>query len=428
VTHNKLFHPLKNREVHVEPGRFERIILHLHCLSQNHKFRWHLAGIWRELLPVVVVGIALSCLGLDADLVAQPVSAGTNSLEQRPIMTLRHDRKSVGSSAETAAFATPVLSGTLVALLGASQWLNTKPLQPLDLHGRVVLVNFWTYSCINSLRMLPYVRAWGEKYKDQGLVVIGVETPEFAFERDISNVQTALVSLGVSYPVVTDNDYKLWRAFDNQAWPALYFIDADGRVRHHVFGEGSYDESERLIQKLLSEANGTSVPTDIVAVSGKGIQAAADEPDLGSPETYIGYEQARNCESPGGIKEDAPKDYSIPSTLPLNRWSFGGFWTVGSEFASLQKASGSIAYRFHARDLHLVLAPPADGNPIRFRIRIDGAAPGPDHGCDVNPEGWGTVRDARLYQLVRQGGSVVDRTVEIEFFDVGVRAYDFTFG
>jgi thiol-disulfide isomerase/thioredoxin len=321
-----------------------------------------------------------------------------------------------------------MLSAPLASLLEASQWLNTKPLQPSDLHGKVVLVNFWTYSCINSLRMLPYVRAWGEKYRDQGLVVIGVETPEFAFEKDISNVQTALISQGIGYPIVTDNDYKLWRAFDNQAWPALYFIDMDGRIRHHVFGEGGYDQSEKMIQKLLSEANGTPIPTDIVTISGKGIQAAADEPDLASPETYVGYEQARNFKSPGGIKEDAPKDYHIPSTLPLNRWGFASVWTVGSEFASPQKASGSISFRFHARDLHLVMAPPADGRAVRFRIRVDGAPPGVDHGFDVGPDGWGTVREARLYQLVRQAGSVVDRTFEIEFIDVGVRAYDFTFG
>ena len=258
--------------------------------------------------------------------------------------------------------------------------------------------------------------------------MIGVETPEFTFEKNFTNVQTALVSLGVKYPVVTDNDYKLWRAFDNQAWPALYFIDADGRIRHHVFGEGGYDKSEKLIQKLLSEANGKPVIMDVVATRGKGIQAAADEGDLGSPETYVGYEQARNCDSPGGIMEDVSKAYSTPSTLPLNQWSLAGIWTVGSEFASPQGAFGSIAYHFHARDLHLVMAPSADGHPIRFRIRIDGVPPGAEHGLDVDSNGWGSVREARLYQLIRQSGPVVDRSFEIEFFDASVRVYDFTFG
>jgi thiol-disulfide isomerase/thioredoxin len=428
MIHYKLHHPQKNRDMHVELGRFGRIVLHLRYLSQNHKFRWHLAGIWRELLPAVVAGIAVSWFGFDTNLLAQPYSVSTNSLEQSSIATLRNDRESERSNAETGASPAPTLSVPLVSLLGASQWLNTQPLQPSDLRGKVVLVNFWTYSCINCLRMLPYVRAWAEKYKDHGLVVIGIETPEFTFEKDLANVRTALASLGVNYPVVTDNDYKLWRAFDNQAWPALYFIDAEGRIRHQVFGEGNYDQSEELIQKLLSEANGTSVSTNIVAARGKGIQAPADERDLGSAETYVGYEQARNFNSPGGIKEDVPKDYHDPSTLPLNQWSLAGIWTVTSEFASPQGTSGSVSYHFHARDLHLVLAPPADGHPIRFRIRIDGAPPGANHGFDVDPGGWGSVREARLYQLIRQVGPVVDRTFEIEFFDPGVRVYDFTFG
>jgi thiol-disulfide isomerase/thioredoxin len=330
----------------------------------------------------------------------------------------------------TAAYAAPdpALSGPLRSLLGAQQWLNTQLLRPEDIRGKVVLVNFWTYSCINCLRALPHVRAWAEKYKDGGLVVIGVHTPEFAFEKDVANVGRASVSLGVGYPIAIDNDFEIWRAFDNQAWPALYFIGADGRVRHRVLGEGGYDQSERLIQGLLSKVNGPPVPTDIVAISGKGPQASADETNLRSAETYIGYAQGRDFASPGGVREDAPSLYRAAWALALNRWSLAGVWTVGREFASLTGTSGSIAYRFHARDLHLVLAPRAQGNPIRFRVRIDGAPPGADHGSDVDAEGWGSVQDGRLYQLVRQTGSVADRTFEIEFFDAGVRAYAFTFG
>jgi thiol-disulfide isomerase/thioredoxin len=410
------------------PSRWQRAF----NAGRRQRLLWASTGmkdsIWRKLLLAVVAGTAMTWFGLDTDLLDHQFSANTNNLEQRLIAILRNARESGRSSATPAASPTPMLSGPLTSLLGASQWLNTQPLQPSDLRGKVVLVNFWTYSCINCLRMLPHVKAWAEKYKDHGLVVIGVETPEFTFEKDLVNVRTALVSLGVSYPVVTDNDYKLWRAFDNQAWPALYFIDADGRVRQHVFGEGGYDQSEKLIQKLLSEANGTPVSMDIVATSGKGVQAAADERDLGSAETYVGYEQARNFDSTGGIKENVPKDYRTPSTLPINQWSLAGIWTVGSEFASPLEATGSIVYHFHARDLHLVLAPPADGHPIRFRIRIDGAPPGANHGFDVDLDGWGSVREARLYQLIRQAGPVVDRSFEIEFFGAGVRVYDFTFG
>lgn len=255
-----------------------------------------------------------------------------------------------------------------------------------------------------------------------------MHTPEFAFEKDVGNVGKAAASLGVGYPVAIDNDFGIWRAFDNRAWPALYFIGADNRVRHHVLGEGGYDQSERLIQQLLSEASGAPVAGDIVAVSGKGPQAAADESNLRSAETYIGYAQARNFASPGGVSEDAPRLYRTVSALPLNRWSLAGVWTIGGEFATLNDTSGSITHRFHARDLHLVLAPSSQGQPIRFRVKIDGAPPGADHGSDVDAEGWGSVQEERLYQLVRQTGPVADRTFEIEFFDAGVRAYAFTFG
>ena len=384
-------------------------------------------GFRRVLGAAVVAGAATIWLGLDTGPLTRWSSASTNSLEQDLIATLRNE-PGVGMGTAAHAAAAPVLSAPLASLLAARPWLNTPPLQPEDLRGKVVLVNFWTYSCINCLRMLPHVRAWAEKYRDRGLVVVGVQTPEFAFEKDAHNVRKALISLGVSYPVVIDNDFGVWRAFDNEAWPALYFIGADGRVRDQAFGEGSYDQSERLIQQLLSEAHGAPVAGNIVAISGKGPQAAADESDLRSPESYIGYAQARNFTSPGGIREDTPSLYRTAPELPLNRWSLAGVWTIGGEFATLDDSSGSIAYRFHSRDLHLVLGLSPQGYPIRFRVKIDGAPPGPDHGFDVDAEGWGSVQDERLYQLVRQTGSVVDRTFEIEFFDAGVRAYVFTFG
>jgi thiol-disulfide isomerase/thioredoxin len=318
--------------------------------------------------------------------------------------------------------------GSLRALFEAQQWLNTRPLRAEDVRGKVVLVNFWTFSCINCLRILPHVRAWAEKYKSRGLIVIGVHTPEFAFEKDVGNVSKALVSLGVSYPVAIDNDFRIWRAFDNVAWPALYFIGADGSMRRHVFGEGEYDQSERLIQQLLSEADATPIAGANVVVNGISAEAAPDEGDLRSPETYIGYAQATNFASPGFVGENVSRVYRTPSALPLNHWSLAGVWTVSGEYAVLNNAPGTIAYRFHARDLHLVLARSAQGHPIRFRVTIDGKPPGADRGYDVDADGWGTLGDDRLYQLVRQAGKVVDRTFEIEFLESGVRAYAFTFG
>jgi thiol-disulfide isomerase/thioredoxin len=316
----------------------------------------------------------------------------------------------------------------LRSVLGAAQWLNTRPLRAEDLRGKVVLVNFWTYSCINSLRPLPYVRAWADKYRDQGLVVVGVHTPEFAFEKDVANVRPATASLGVGYPVALDSDYAIWRAFSNQAWPAFYFVDAKGRVRRQVLGEGGYDKSERLLQQLLSEARGRPVTGAIAPVAGKGPQAAPDERNLGSPETYVGYAQASNFASPGGARRDAPSRYRTPSPLRLNTWGLTGAWTVGGEFATLNEPSGAIAFRFHARDLHLVMGPTPRGRPVRFRVTIDGAPPGANHGWDVDAEGWGSVREPRMYQLVRQAGRVADRTFQIEFLEPGVRAYVFTFG
>ncbi|MFZ0268887.1 redoxin domain-containing protein, partial [Caulobacter sp.] len=314
------------------------------------------------------------------------------------------------------------------ALTGGGAWLNTSPLRAADLRGKVVLVNFWTYTCINSLRPLPYLRAWAERYRDRGLVIVGVHAPEFAFEHELPKVRQAVADLGVRYPVVLDNDFQIWRAFGNSAWPGFYFADAQGRVRDRRLGEGDYDQSERLIQALLRAAGGQTIADPIVPVAGEGTQAAPDWEDLGSPETYVGYAKAENFASIDGPRRDRPAVYQSPTRLPLNGWSLSGTWTVGSEFAALAGDAGAITFRFHARDLHLVMAPPADGQVVRFRVRLDGADPGADHGTDTDPQGWGELRQARLHQLVRQAGPVRDRLFEIAFQGPGARAYCFTFG
>jgi cytochrome c biogenesis protein CcdA/thiol-disulfide isomerase/thioredoxin len=318
------------------------------------------------------------------------------------------------------------VEGALPALAGVTEWLNSPPLTAEGLKGKVVLVDFWTYSCINCLRALPYVRAWSEKYKGQGLVVIGVHAPEFAFEKNVGNVRNATASLKVDYPVAIDNDYAIWRAFGNHYWPAHYFIDAQGRIRHHHFGEGDYAESERVIQQLLAEA-GRTVANDVVSVTASGAEAAPDMTNVGSPETYIGYDQAENFISPGGAVEDARHLYA---TAPprLNEWALSGDWTVGKEDAQLNEKGGRIVYRFHARDLHLVLGPGEGGAPVRFRVTLDGAAPSDSHGADTDADGQGIVTGQRLYQLIRQNGKILDHTFEIEFLDPGIQAYAFTFG
>lgn len=379
----------------------------------------------KPLIPPILAraGKTLRRGGSPMLIVAALVVAGLASL-----VLVAANRAAMGL--ETAAFAAPAagLSGPERSLLGARQWLNTPPLRAEDLRGKVVLVNVWTYSCINSLRALPYVRAWAEKYKDRGLVVVGVHTPEFGFEKDIGNVRRAAAALGVRYPVALDSDYAIWRAFDNQGWPALYFIGADGRVRETALGEGGYDRSERVIQRLLAETKGAPVASGIAAVAGQGPQAPPDERDLRSDETYVGYAKASNFDSPGGARDDAPSPYRGVSALPLNHWSLDGVWSIGGEYATATRPSGAIAFRFHARDLHLVMGPSVPGRPIRFRVTIDGAAPGADHGVDVDAEGRGSVQEPRMYQLVRQAGPVADRTFRIEFLDPGVRAYVFTFG
>jgi len=374
----------------------------------------------------VIAGAASIWLGLDTGALARWSSSTTAALEQALLVDPWKEADVIAPSAHAAPAAG--LSAPLASLLSARQWLNGAPLRPEDLRGRVVVVNFWTYSCINCLRVLPYVRAWAEKYRGRGLVVVGVHTPEFAFEKDAANVATALDAQGIAYPVAIDSDFGIWRAFGNQAWPALYFIGADGRVRHRVLGEGGYDRSEQLIQRLLSDAGGAPGAEDAAAISGIGAQAEAAARDLRSGETYIGYGQMQSFVSPEAVRRDALAAYTTRAPLAINSWGLAGAWTIGEEFAAASAPGGRIAYRFHARDLHLVLAPSGAGDAIRFRVTLDGAPPGADHGWDVDAEGWGSVRDGRLYQLIRQGGPVMDRTFEIEFFGAGVRAYAFTFG
>jgi len=319
------------------------------------------------------------------------------------------------------------IEGRLPSLDGAVEWLNSKPLTTAELKGKVVVVDFWTYSCINCIRSMPYIRAWAEKYKDQGLVVIGVHAPEFAFEKNVDNVRQAIDQFKIGYPVAVDNDYAIWRAFDNHYWPAHYFIDAEGRIRGHHFGEGDYDKSEKIIQDLLAEA-GKTIARNVVAVNATGAEAAADMAQVKSPETYLGYERAENFASPGGAVKDAAHSYDAPTALGLNQWALQGDWTVDGEHAVLNKPAGAIRYRFHARDLHLVLGPSADGRPVRFKILVDGKPPGTDHGMDVDDQGEGVIKEQRLYQLVRQNQGVADRHFEIQFLDPGAQAFAFTFG
>jgi len=320
------------------------------------------------------------------------------------------------------------VEGAAPPLDGAVTWLNSPPLTLAQLKGKVVVVDFWTYSCINCLRSIPYVRAWAQKYKDQGLVVVGVHAPEFAFEKDVKNVRKAVADLKIGYPVAVDNNYAIWRAFGNQYWPAHYFIDATGQVRHHHFGEGGYDQSERVIQQLLAEAGKAKVDGGLVAVNATGAQAASDGKDVNSPETYVGYDRAENFASTGGAVRDARKIYALGGPLKLNAWGMAGDWTIGKEQAGLNAVGGKIAYRFHARDLHLVLGPAANGAKVRYRVTIDGKPPGADHGMDTDAAGNGVITGQRLYQLVRQKGAIDDRTFEIQFLDAGAQAYAFTFG
>jgi cytochrome c biogenesis protein CcdA/thiol-disulfide isomerase/thioredoxin len=392
-----------------------------HALSKTNIIRWS-EGLRRIAGAAVVLGVAAIALNLDAGVLKRWSADITTSAEQSLVSAFAPD-----DSWRFAASTPAGLSGPLLSIVGGQPWINTPPLGEDALKGKVVLVNFWTYSCINCLRALPHVRAWAEKYRDSGLVVVGVHTPEFAFEKNFDNVSKAAAALGVRYPVVLDNDFRIWRRFGNQGWPGLHVIDADSRVRRSIVGEGDYDDTEKLIRTLLAE-RGQAAPGGPATVMAPGAQAEADPSNLRSPESYVGYEQARNFASPDVTRPDAPQLYRPAATLPLNHWDLGGRWTVGGEFAAANDAGGAIRTRFHARDLHLVLGPSADGSPIRFRVTIDGAAPGPDHGADVDEQGWGTARDVRLHQLVRQTGAIRDRTFRIEFSDPGARAYAFTFG
>jgi thiol-disulfide isomerase/thioredoxin len=304
---------------------------------------------------------------------------------------------------------------------GATEWLNSEPLGPAELRGRVVVVNFWTWTCINWLRQQPYVRAWSQAYRDDGLVVIGVHTPEFSFEHDIDGVRRATRERAIDYPVALDNDYVIWDAFANHYWPALYFVDADGIIRDQHFGEGRYEQSERVIQRLLG------VERALVSVEGLGVEAEADWDNLRTPETYLGYGRSERLASPGGIAFDQRRAYELPEHLPFGHWALAGEWTIGPENVVLDQAGGSIAYRFHARDAHLVLSPGA-GEPIPFRVHLDGEAPGPSHGVDLDEDGNGSLQDGRMYQLVRQHGAARERTLEITFLEPGAEAYAFTFG
>ena len=384
------------------------------------------AGEWvrRALGVLVLCGVAAIALGLDTGLLTRVSLASTSGIEQKLIDAVR---PAPAPQPELKAGEPLPVEGAFPSLAGATQWLNSPPLSAESLRGKVVLVDFWTYSCINCIRALPYVRGWADKYKDHGLVVIGVHAPEFAFEKNPANVAKAVKDLGVDYPVALDNDYAIWKGFDNQYWPAHYFIDAQGRIRHHHFGEGEYRQSEDVIRQLLADAGQKNLPGGYVRDDHRGVEAAASNDPTRSPETYVGYARARNFVG-GRVTRDEAHDYHAPAALATNQWSLDGRWSVHDENAQLEQAGGAIVYRFRGRDLHLVLGPAADGKPIRYRVTIDGKPPGADHGMDTDADGNGTVTGQRLYQLVRQANGSGERLFKITFLDPGVRAYAFTFG
>jgi thiol-disulfide isomerase/thioredoxin len=319
-----------------------------------------------------------------------------------------------------------LVEGRLPGFDGATGWLNSPPLDPAHLGGKVVLVDFWTYTCINWLRTLGYVRAWADRYRDHGLVVVGVHTPEFPFEREVDNVSRAAKQLAVEYPIALDSDYRVWRAFANHYWPAVYIADAEGRIRHHHFGEGGYAECEHVVQELLREAGGDGIPDDVVSITPEGFEAQADWSNLESPESYLGYEQAQNFASPGAAL-DQPRDYVVPDALKLNQWALSGNWTIERRASVLNGAEGRLAFRFHARDVNLVLRS-RTGASVPFRVAVDGEPPGDAHGLDVDEQGDGTLVEPRLYQLIREPGAIDDRTFEITLLAPGVEGYVFTFG
>jgi cytochrome c biogenesis protein CcdA/thiol-disulfide isomerase/thioredoxin len=385
---------------------------------------------------LVLAGVVVIAFGLDRGLLTQISLASTSGVEQSLIDRL-HPNVQPAPAKDSGGGAMMMMSSTahggtagpqtMPDLSGAIAWINSPPLTGDQLKGHVVLVDFWTYSCINCLRSIPYVCAWAEKYKASGLIVIGVHTPEFAFEKDLDNVRKAVSELKITYPVALDNDYKIWKAFNNSYWPADYMVDATGKIRFHHFGEGKYDETEQQIQQLLKENNPQLSVNGLVKVAATGAEAAPDS-DVESPETYVGYERADSFMSPGGLKQDAAHVYSIPKHLELNQWGLSGNWTDHAQVASVDSARGKIVFRFHARDVHLVLGPAPNGKPVRFRVTIDGKAPGANHGVDTDEQGDGKITDQRLYQLIRQKDAIEDRTFEIEFLDPGAQAYAFTFG
>jgi thiol-disulfide isomerase/thioredoxin len=369
-------------------------------------------------------GLFLAAIIAGATCVAIPGCAEDNSMPQSPTSSAFHlpFARGIQTSSQMAT------DSELRSIDRAIDWLNSSPLKARGLRGKVVLIDFWTYTCINWLRLLPYVRAWAEKYKDQGLVVIGVHTPEFEFEKNVDNVRRAAREMKVNYPIAIDNNYAIWRALKNEYWPALHFVDAQGHIRHHHFGEGEYEKSEMVIQRLLAEAGIDGIGHELVSIDARGAEAAADWSNLKSPENYVGYERTENFASPGGAVLDKPRAYAAPARLGLNHWALSGDWTVKREATVLNKANGRVASRFHARDLHLVMGPAARGTSVRFRVLIDGQPPGAAHGSDVDDHGNGTITEQRLYQLIRQPTPIADRQFEIEFLDAGVEAFAFTFG
>ncbi len=385
------------------------------------------AGEWvRRVLGVLVLcGVVAIALGADTGLLTRVSLASTSSVEQKLIDAI-HPATASTAPAPKAGDALPV-EGELPSLSGATQWFNSAPLTPESLHGKVVVVDFWTYSCINCIRTLPYVKAWAQKYHDHGLVVIGVHSPEFAFEKDPDNVAKAIKDFGITYPVAVDDNYAIWQAFNNEYWPAHYFIDAKGQIRSHHFGEGDYTGSEDMIRRLLTDAGYKDLPGGYVQPGASGAEAAVSSDTNRSPETYVGYARGENFAG-GQIAHDDSFDYHASDALQTNQWAFNGRWTVHDENASLDKPGGGIVYRFRGRDLHLVLGPGMDGKPVRFRITLDGKPPGADHGADTDADGNGVVTEQRLYQLVRQTHGTGERVFEITFLDPDVRAYAFTFG
>jgi cytochrome c biogenesis protein CcdA/thiol-disulfide isomerase/thioredoxin len=414
------------------------------------------AGEWirRGLGVAVIAAVVAIVFGLDTGVLTRVSLSSTNRLEQSLIDVIHPESPPAGTTtgaamtggamtggamtggamtggammSSHASSSLPPIEGDLPALGGGVAWLNSSPLTPESLRGKVVMIDFWTYSCINCLRALPYVKSWYARYKDQGLIVLGVHSPEFAFEKSENNVRRAVHDLGITYPVVLDNNYAIWQAFNNRYWPAHYFVDSKGSIRGHHFGEGNYEESEKTIRELLTEAGVGHLPEATLKIKDEGVEAAADEKNVKSPETYIGYERAEKFASPGGAAHDEAKSYAVPSELQLNEWALSGNWRVEGEKAIAASANGKIVFRFHARDLHLVLGPGMDGKPVRFRVTLDGKAPGPNHGVDTDADGNGVARDQRLYQLLRQSGDIGDRTFAIEFLDPGVQVYSFTFG